>query len=172
VFEEQVWYRSWGRHGGATRTPLLGGSASGTELSQGYWPADRKSTHSRSIIGPAIDEDRNLNFLAIESGQEYVIISAWEIKTQEDAKKRSPRSRLLKRQLQPRLTWYGKLRPARNAKSYRASEFAGLRFLSKEDNRFACVSAHLFLRDFTKVEKLFVVMPAVYYVEFSPLWGC
>ena len=142
--------------------------ASGTELSQCYRPADQKSTHSRSIIGPAIDEDWKFAFLTVESPRDCGIISAWEIKTREDAKKRSRRSRLLKRQLQPRLTWYGKLRPALNAVSYRAGEFAGCAS-SLEDNAFARVSAHLPLRVFTKVEKLFVVMPAVYYVELSSL---
>jgi len=53
-------------------------------------------------------------FLAVEFLQYCGIISAWEIKTQEDAKKRSRRSKLLRRQLQPRLTWYGKLQPVRN----------------------------------------------------------
>jgi hypothetical protein len=55
-----------------------------------------------------------LNYQAIASGQEYVNISSWEIKTHDAGKLKNPRRKLQKRRQPRRLTWYSKLLPARN----------------------------------------------------------
>ena len=80
--------------------------------------AKSRSLEIHGLLNPLLDLfNRNFEFLTIESPRDCGIISAWEIKTHEDAKSRSPKRKLQKRPLPRWLTWCGKLRPARNAQT-------------------------------------------------------